>query len=94
MRPSCWLEGGVDDHVLLAADVARLGGALQDLTGRDVIALGDAKTRHIAERLWVGRNFRQRHMRAAAIRFRQYRSSGRSAAPSGLVLAFGPEISI
>src|SRR5580700_3654175 len=35
-------DGDVDDHVLLAADVAGLADLLQDLVGRDAIALGRA----------------------------------------------------
>ena len=33
------LERDVDDHVLLAADVAGLADALQDLVRRDLVAL-------------------------------------------------------
>src|SRR5215475_13501230 len=33
-------DGDVDDHVLLAADVAELAGSLQDLVGGDAVALG------------------------------------------------------
>ena len=36
------LEGDVDDHVLLAADVACLADALQDLVSRDAVALRGA----------------------------------------------------
>jgi hypothetical protein len=36
------VEGDVDDHVFLAADVAGLAGALQDGVSGDAIALGGA----------------------------------------------------